>query len=100
MHDRPRQQLIEIVARYVLTVIDDLCRCRGFLLDLCGECCPEINVLITAQEDRVTVDLQALQPGVPEELLLARLTRRLVDQRAMTEHAARGLLSAGHWRWR
>ena len=89
MHDQPRQQLIEIVARYGLTVIDDPRCCNGLLLDLCGEYRREINVLIMAQEERVTVDLQALQSGVPEDLLLARLTRRLVDNRAMAQDAAR-----------
>ena len=55
MHDQPRQQLIEIVARYGLTVIDDPRRCKGLLLDLCGEHRREVNVLIMAQEERVGV---------------------------------------------
>jgi hypothetical protein len=39
----------------------------------------EISVLVVALEERVAADLQAPQPGMPPELLLARLTKRLVD---------------------
>lgn len=96
MNDLPRQKLCEIIAtREAVTakagrdVLNDPRLCRAYLLDLCGEYKREISVLIAALEERVTADLQAVQPGVPPELLLARLTKRLVDNRALAEEAAR-----------
>jgi hypothetical protein len=89
MHDLPRQKLVEIVARYGDAVIESSRRCRGLLLDHCAEHRREINLLITALEEQIVADLQAWPSGVPLEILLARLTKRLVDNYAMTEDAAR-----------
>jgi hypothetical protein len=42
-----------------------------------------------ALEERVPLDLLAAQSAMPRELLLTRLTKRLEDQMALTEEAAR-----------
>jgi len=96
MNDLARQKLCEIIAycdaitaKTGRDVLNDSRLCRALLLDLCGEYKREISVLVVAMEERVVAALQAPQPGVPAELLLARLTKRLVDNRALTEDAAR-----------
>ncbi|MBU0493362.1 MAG: hypothetical protein KKB13_16080 [Chloroflexi bacterium] len=89
MHDQPRQILTEIVAQYGQSVIEDPRRCKALLLDLCAGHRREINVLTAALEERVVADLQTSPPGEPPDLLLARLTRRLADERALTYGAAR-----------
>lgn len=94
MHDRPRQTLYALVAQYGREVIEDPRRCKALLLDLCATHRQQVNVLIMAQEEQVAADLQAARPDVPLELLLARLTRRLVDHRALAYGAARWAVEA------
>ena len=96
MNDSPRQKLIEIVtdrkavfARTGRDVTTDAKLCEALLRDLCGEHRREISVLVAAQKERVAADLLASQDGVPREVLLTRLTRRLQDNLGLTEEAAR-----------
>jgi len=58
-------------------------------MDFCGEYRREVNVLVGALRERVAVDLLASQDGLPPEVLLKRLTKRLVDHLAFAEDAAR-----------
>lgn len=89
MDDLPRRKLAEIVAQYGPSVWEDPRRCRALLMDLCGESRREIFVLVSAVEEGVPAELHQSPAGVPTELLLARLTERLVDNRALDEEAAR-----------
>lgn len=86
MNNLPRQKLCEIVTQR--NVLDDPRLCEALLRDLCGEHKREIFVLVAAQKERVAADLLAPQAGVPREVLLTRLTRRLQDNLALTEDAA------------
>jgi ABC-type transporter Mla MlaB component len=88
-HDVPRQKLQEIVAHYGDAIVEDPRRCRALLLDLCGEYRREIFVLTTAQEEQVPNDLLEMGERMPTSVLVAQLTRRLMDNRALTEDAAR-----------
>ncbi|MBU0493361.1 MAG: SH3 domain-containing protein, partial [Chloroflexi bacterium] len=89
MHDLPRQKLREIVAQYGQAVIEDPRRCKALLLDHCGEHRREVRVLVLAMEERVPAELQTPQPGAPLELLLSRLTKRLVDDCGLAEDVGR-----------
>jgi hypothetical protein len=89
MHDVPRQKLQAIVDRYGEAIVDDVRRSRALLLDLCGAYRREIFVLTTAQEEQVPNDLLEMEGRVPTSVLVAQLTRRLMDNRALTEDAAR-----------
>jgi tetratricopeptide (TPR) repeat protein len=121
--DLPRRKLREIVAyREALAdktgrdVLKDPQLCKALLKDLCGEHKREIFVLVTALEEGIAANLLAAQENMPLQVLLAQLTERLVDNRALNENAARwaveswalalevielerGLkhLSEGHW---
>lgn len=96
MNDLPRQKLIEIVsnrkivpARFGQDSTSDAKLYGALLRDLCGEHKREISVLVAAAEERVPYDLQTMQLNTPLDVLLTRLTQRLVDDRALAEDAAR-----------
>lgn len=105
MSKRPRETLAELLATHGVSLCDDPRRVAAFLSDLCGEEKREISVLVAALEEKVAKDLLASQDGVPREVVLARLTDRLVKNRAIVEQAARqavetwglvlGVVSAG-----
>lgn len=89
MNDAPRQTLSRIIAKYGAAIYENPKRCEALLRDLCGEYRREINILMGALEERVPSDLMNAARGLPREALLARLTKRLQDQLAYTEDAAR-----------
>jgi ribosomal protein S27E len=89
MNDLPHQKLCQIVATYGKSLCDDPKRCEALLRDLCGQHRREVNVLVSALKERVAADLRASSTGVPREVLLARLTKRLCDNLGLAEEAAR-----------
>ncbi|HEV2859939.1 MAG TPA: right-handed parallel beta-helix repeat-containing protein [Pyrinomonadaceae bacterium] len=95
MNDLPRQKLREIVARHGPSIVEDPRRCEGLLRDHLGAHRREANVLAAALEERVPQDILAAPAGSPRAALLARLTRRLSDNLALAEEAARW--AVGSW---
>ena len=89
MNYLPRQQLYKLVATYGRSLCDDPRRCEALLKDTCGQYRPEIAVLVGALREGVAADLLASQNSVPQTVLLARLTKRLHDNQALTEDAAK-----------
>jgi WD40 repeat protein len=89
MNDLPRQTLIQLIARYGLSLSADPKRTEGLLRDFCGEYKREIFVLVSALREEVAADLLALRDSVPYEVASAQLTRRLRDNLALAEDAAR-----------
>ena len=89
MNDAPRRTLRELVARHGPGLCSDAKRCEGLLRDLCGAHRREINILVGALKERVPLDLLAGRGAMPRGLLLSRLAKRLEDQLALTEDAAR-----------
>ena len=87
--DVPRRTLRELIARHGTGLCSDARRCEGLLRDLCGAHRREINILMGALEERVPLDLLAGQNSMPRGLLLSRLSKRLEEQLALTEGAAR-----------
>jgi hypothetical protein len=88
MNDQPRQKLREIVARHGPSVVRDVRRCEGLLKDYSAEYRREVSVLVSALEEHVPQDLSAASAGTPRPVLLARLARRVSDNRALSEPAA------------
>jgi hypothetical protein len=89
MNDFPRQALRRIVAKYGKEICSDAPRCENLLKDLSGSHRREINVLVTAVEEHIPLDLLAASRSMPLELLLTRLEKRLAEQTALTADAAR-----------
>src|SRR5260370_4114168 len=89
MSDIAQRKLTEIITTYGRSVCDDPRRCEGLLRDLCGDQRRAIYGLVGALKGRVAADLRTAAPGVPRAVLLAQLARRLQDDQALTEEAAR-----------
>ncbi len=89
MNYLPRQQLYQLIATYGRSLCDDPRRCEALLKDSYGQYRPEIAVLVGALREGVAADLLASQNSVPQTVLLARLTKRLHDNLALTEDAAK-----------
>lgn len=95
MNDLPRQKLREIVARHGPAIVEDPRRCEALLRDHLGAHRREANVLASALEERVPQEIIAAPAGTPRAVLLARLSRRLADNLALAEPAARW--AVGSW---
>ncbi|MDQ3061239.1 MAG: hypothetical protein M3R14_00015 [Acidobacteriota bacterium] len=89
MNNVPRQTLRLIINKYGQDLCGDRRRCEELLKDLCGEYRREINVLTSALEERVPLDLLAAATSMPHELLLTKLTKRLEDNLGLTGEASR-----------
>lgn len=89
MNDTPRLKLIEIIARSGKSVIDDPRRLEGMLRDFCGEYKREIHGLMDALRERVPFDLIAAPGNTPVVMQIASLTKRVLDNRPMSEDMAR-----------
>ncbi|MGH9944039.1 MAG: hypothetical protein ACRD9R_16970 [Pyrinomonadaceae bacterium] len=89
MNDLPRQTLRALIEKYGPDLCSDAGRCGGLLRDLCGAHRREINILLGALKEHVPLDLLAGRGKGPRALLLSQLTKRLEDQLALTEEAAR-----------
>lgn len=88
MNEQPRQKLREIVARHGPSVVQDVRRCEGLLKDYSAQHRREVSVLVSALEEQVPQDMSTAPAGTPRTVLLARLSRRLSDNRALSEPAA------------
>ena len=89
MNDLVRPKLAEIVARHGKSVIDNPRRCEGILRDYIGANRREISVLTMALEEQVAADLLVVPAATPREVLFSRLARRLSDNLALSEDAAK-----------
>src|SRR5438128_807077 len=89
LNDLPRRKLCEMVVSYGRDIYNDPLRCKWALLDACGEYKREVNILITALDERVPADLLASSAQVPYEVLQSRFAKRLYENRGLTEDFAR-----------
>src|SRR5438132_9249803 len=89
MNELPRQKLCELIAKYGESLCDEPGRCEALLRDSCGQYRKEINALIDALKERIASELLSSSVSIPIELLIARLSKRLQDNRNVTEEAAR-----------
>lgn len=89
MNYLPRQQLCKLIATYGRSLYDDPRRCEALLKDTCGQYRPEIAVLVGALREGVAAEMLASQNSGSQTVLLARLTKSLHDNLALTEDAAK-----------
>ncbi|MGK7896049.1 MAG: hypothetical protein AB4372_21165 [Xenococcus sp. (in: cyanobacteria)] len=88
MNNIPRQTLYQLIQKEGITRYREAKKCKAVLLDLCGEYPKEISALVTALEERVIDELEKNPQGVPLELLLKQLAKRIQNNRAITEEAS------------
>ncbi|HYT88669.1 MAG TPA: hypothetical protein VEL76_08170 [Gemmataceae bacterium] len=89
MNDFARQKLSELLTTYGRGLCDEPKRLRALLSDLCPGRRGEVHVLSTALEQGVPQELANASDDLPFQVLVARLSRRLVEEAALTEKAAR-----------
>lgn len=89
MNNQARDTLCELVARYGSGLGDDPRRCEALLRDVCGQCKPEISVLVSAARERVPSALMAASGGAPLEATLSKLAKRLHEQLGLRSQWAR-----------
>jgi hypothetical protein len=90
MNDEPRQKLHELIVDYGRSLCNDPNRCEALLKDHCGVHKREIFVLVSALKKKVPDDLLKSSAGVPQEIVIGRLCKRLEDELAFTSEAS-------HW---
>jgi hypothetical protein len=88
MNDEPRQKLQKLIVDYGRSLCNDPNRCEALLKDHCGVHKREIFVLVSALRKKVTDEMLTPTAGMPLEIVLARLRKRLEDELAMTAEAA------------
>jgi hypothetical protein len=89
MNEKPCQTLCTIMRDYGREVAQDPKRCKALLLDLCGEHKREINVLVSAMDERIASDLLNLPPNIPPQMRMPQLVKRLHDHTAIAETLGR-----------
>jgi len=89
MQDIVRSKLTELVGRFGLDLSNDARRCEALLRDVCGEYKREIVALVAAARDGAATELRQSSVGVPKELVIARLTKRLHENFGLVEDLAR-----------
>lgn len=95
MNDYPREQLCAIVQECGRDIWTDPRRCEALLRDYCGQHRKEINLLVNAIRERVPADLSGSKGGMPMQVLLAQLSKRLQEHVAVTQEAAQW--AVGSW---
>ena len=81
-------KLAELVRRFGPDLCDNPKRCKALLRNVCGERKREIMALVTAAQEGVGGELRQSSAGVPKELIVARLAKRLCDNVGLAEDLA------------
>lgn len=89
LSDYPRRKLSEMVIRFGRAICDDPKKCEGLLKDFCTGYRREISALVNALRSKVVDELLALADGLPQEVLVARLAKKLEDDHGLNRELAR-----------
>ncbi|OUD15259.1 DUF1566 domain-containing protein [Thioflexithrix psekupsensis] len=85
-----RQHLQEMIRRYGTSLCGEPKRCKAILNDLCPTAKKEIRLLISALEEDIGSSLLNPPNGIPMEMLLQQLIKRLHEELSLQPEAA-------HW---
>jgi len=89
MNEQAKAILKSLVTRYGTSLAFDPLRCEGLLRDTCTHCTREIFVLVNAVRQQVPADLLAPRHSLPPAQVNGLLVKRLQDELAFSEEAAR-----------
>ena len=97
MSRQPREVLAVLVLRYGADLGKDARRCEALLRDLCGgdQYKREIFALVSAVREQVPADLLNFSDGLPKEVLLNRLSKRMQDNLGVAKNLANW--AVGSW---
>jgi len=89
MNEQAARILISLVGRYGPSLAYDPLRCEALLRDTCPRCSRETFVLVNAVRQQVPADLLSPRHSLPPDLFRGFLVKRLQDELAFSEEAAR-----------
>ena len=88
MNNEARKQLIEIVKKYGVKILDEPRKVEGLLRDFCGDCKREIFSIVNALKEGAANDLANSTKGSTTKLVAGRLCKKLQDDLALSEEAS------------
>jgi len=88
MNQESSKQLIEIVKRYGIKILDEPRKVESLLRDFCGEYRKEIAALVGAMREGIIEELQRSSGGTHINVTIMRLSKRLEDNQALSEEAS------------
>ena len=88
MQQEARKQLIEIVKKYGIKILDEPRKVEGLLRDFCGDCKKEIFSIVNALKEGSANDLASSTKGNTTKLVVGRLCKKLQDDLALSEEAS------------
>ena len=88
MNYEARKQLVEIVKTNGLTILDEPRKVEGLLRDFCGNCKREIFSIVSALKEGAANDLINSSSENTRKLVIARLSKKLQDDLALSEKAS------------
>ena len=88
MNDSVREKLQEIIRQYSNSLCDEPKRCEALLRDFCAKDRREIFILIAALKEGVASDLLNSSNSISQQLVSAKLVKRLQDNLGITEESA------------
>lgn len=89
MNDLPRQELYKIFIQQGRSLLNNPQQCEELLQSSCGDYRREIFVLVQSLKEQIAVELMAAQEDESRKVLMNQLVKRLQDNLAFTEEAAR-----------
>jgi len=88
LNNEARKQLIEIVKRYGIKILDEPRKVEGLLKDFCGDCKKEIFSIVSGLKEGASTELLNSSKSGTQKFVIGRLFQRLQDNYAMTEEAS------------
>ncbi|HPD39136.1 MAG TPA: SUMF1/EgtB/PvdO family nonheme iron enzyme [Mesotoga infera] len=88
MNNEARKQLIEIVKRYGIKILDEPRKVEGLLKDFCGDCKKEIFSIVNALKERAGNDLMNSSKSNTVKITIGRLSSKMQSDLGMSEEVA------------
>ena len=88
MNNEARKQLIEIVKRYGVKILDEPRKVEGLLRDFCGDCKKEIFSIVNALKERAGNDLMNSSKSNTVKITLGRLSSKMQSDLGVSEEVA------------
>ena len=77
MKDEARKQLVEIVKRYGIKILDEPRKVEGLLRDFCGDCKKEIFSIVNALKEGAGNDLMNSSKSNTVKITIGRLNSKI-----------------------
>ena len=85
MKDEARKQLIEIVKKYGIKILDEPRKVEGLLRDFCGDCKKEIFSIVSGLKEGASTELLNSSKSGTQKFVIGRLSKRLQDNYGIGE---------------